>query len=454
MKVRCVDLFAGAGGTSTGLALAAPEIGAAIDLAAVNHWEVAVETHSRNHPDARHYCAAIDSLDPRRVAGGRVDLLVASPECTHHSNARGGKPCSDQSRASAWCVVRWAEALQPRCVLVENVREFRTWGPLDVRGRPMKSRTGETFEAWIGALRSLGYRTSVRVLNCADFGDATTRRRLFMLAWRGRSATAPWPAESHAEDGGTDLFGARARWRAAREVIDWNLDGQSIFRRKRPLAAATLARIVEGLRRFGGAAAEPFLAQLTHGGRLASLDAPLPTITCANRGEFALVEPFVLQQQSGGVPRAVSDPLPTLATKGAVSLIEPFLVPHYGERPGQRPRTHSVDSPMPTIPCSPQAGLAQPFLVRYQGTGGPESIDAPVSTITTRDRLGLVESVQLDIRFRMLAPHELAAAMSFPTDYDFAGTRTDVIRQIGNAVPVRTAQALCGEILQHIRRTA
>lgn len=453
MKLRAIDLFAGAGGTSTGLALAAGELGAALDLAAVNHWETAVETHSRNHPGARHYCAAIDSLDPRRVAGGRVDLLVASPECTHHSNARGGKPISDQSRASAWCVVRWAEALQPRFVLVENVREFQTWGPLDVRGRPMKSRTGETFEAWLGALRSLGYRTSVRVLNCADFGDATTRRRLFVLAWRGRSATAPWPMESHAEDGSADLFGARARWRAAREIIDWTLDGQSIFRRKRPLAEATLARIIEGLRRFGGAAAEPFLVVLRNHGAAARLDAPLPTIT-AGGTHLGLVEPFVLQQQSGGVPRAVRDPLPTLATKGAVSLIEPFLVPRYGERPGQRPRTHAIDKPAPTIPCTVQVGLAQPFLVRYQGTGGPESIEAPVSTITTRDRLGLVEPVELDIRFRMLAPHELAAAMSFPTDYDFAGTRTDVIRQIGNAVPVSTARALCRGILEQARRAA
>lgn len=417
MKIRCVDLFAGAGGTSTGLALAATEIGASIDLAAVNHWEVAVETHSRNHPDARHYCAAIDSLDPRRVAGGRLDMLVASPECTHHSNARGGKPCSDQSRASAWCVVRWAEALQPRCILVENVREFRTWGPLDTRGRPMRSRVGETYQAWLTALRSLGYRTAERVLNCADYGDATTRRRLFVLAWRGRSSVAPWPAETHSEDGGSDLFGQRARWRAAREVIDWSLQGRSIFDRKKPLAEATLARITEGMRRFGGAAAEPFLTQLTHGGRLASLNAPLPTITCANRGEFALVEPFVLQQQSGGFPRAVSDPLPTLSTKGAVSLIEPFLV-------------------------------------RYQGTGGPESIHAPVSTITTRDRLGLVAPAQLDIRFRMLAPHELAAAMSFPPGYRFAGTRGDSIKQIGNAVPVRTAKALCSSILDQLRGTA
>lgn len=412
MTFSAIDLFAGAGGTSTGLALAAAAIGRSLALAAVNHWETAVATHAANHPWAAHYCAAIDSLDPRKVARGRVDLLVASPECTHHSNARGGKPCSDQSRASAWCVVRWAEALQPRFVLVENVREFTTWGPLDLRGRPMASRRGETFEAWVTALRSLGYRVEHRVLNAADYGDATTRRRLFVLAWRGRAA-APWPAESHADGGAVDLFSARAPWRAAREVIDWSIAGRSIFRRKRPLAEATLARITEGLRRFGGAAAEPFLTQLTHGGRLASRDAPLPTITCANRGEFALVEPFVLQQQSGGVARPVTEPMPTLATRGAVSLVEPFLV-------------------------------------RYQGTGGAESIDRPVSTITTRDRLGLVQPALLDVRFRMLQPHELAAAMSFPAGYRFEGNKTEQVKQIGNAVPVRTAQALCASILREV----
>lgn len=408
MTLRVIDLFAGAGGTSTGLALAAGDLGISVSLAAVNHWDIAVQTHAQNHPWAEHHCASIDSLDPKRVARGKVDLLVASPECTHHSNARGGKPINDQSRAGAWCVVRWAEALQPRVVLVENVREFQKWGPLTLAGRPMKNRAGETFQAWIAALESIGYRTSVRVLNAADFGDATTRRRLFVLAWRGRCA-APWPAASHADHGlTTDLFGSRDPWRTAREVIDWTLVGQSIFARKKPLAAATMARIVEGLRRFGG---EAWIHQLTHGGRLVSLDIPIPTITSANRGEFGLAVPFILQQQSGGVARPVTEPVPTLATKGALSLVEPFLV-------------------------------------RYQGTGGPESIRRPVSTITTRDRLGLVEPRSLDVHFRMLQPHELAAAMSFPDGYRFAGNKTETIKQIGNAVCVRTARALCRAILE------
>lgn len=453
-KLKVVDLFCGGGGTSEGIAQAAEARGYSLDLLAVNHWERAIETHAANHPQAEHLCARIDAVNPSKVVRGKLDLLVASPECTHFSTARGGKPMNDQSRASGFGVVDWIAALQPRVVLVENIVEYASWGPLNTRGRPIKSRKGETFQAWLSSIRSLGYSTSVRVLNAADFGDPTTRRRLFVLAWRGRGA-APWPIETHAPKGEGDLFGARKPWRAAREIIDWSLVGTSIFGRKRPLAEKTIARIAEGLRRFGGAAAEPFLAILTHGGRVRSLDDPLPTVTGANRGELGLVHPFVIGQQSGSVPRPVTEPLPTLAASGAVSLVEPFLVPHYSERDGQTPRVHSIDSPMPTIPGSPQHALAEPFLVRYHGTGGPEPIDRPLPTVTTRDRFGLVEPARLDIRFRMLAPHELAAAMGFPADYVFCGTRTEQIKQVGNAVSVSTARALAGAVLeQAIERRA
>jgi len=410
--MRAVDLFAGAGGTSTGLAQAAEALGLRIELTAINHWEIAVESHARNHPWAQHLCASLDALNPRDVVRGRLDLLVASPECTHHSTARGGRPMLDQSRASAWCVVRWAEALMPRAILVENVPEFRTWGPLTTRGRPMKSRKGETYRAWLTALESLGYRVDTRVLCAADYGDPTTRKRLFVLAWRGGKA-APWPRVTHAPNGDADLFGERQPWRAAREIIDWELAGQSIWRRKKPLAQKTMARIAEGLKRFGG------------------------------------IE-FVLPQQSGGAPRDVRDPLPTCSTRGAISLVQPFLVPYYGERSSQVPRTHSIDEPLPTVPASPKFGLAEPFLVRYQGTGGAESIDRPLPTVTTRDRFGLVQPHELDIDFRMLQPHELAAAQGFPEGYQFVGNRTETIKQIGNAVPVGTAQALCGELLRSV----
>lgn len=483
-RIRAADLFCGAGGTSTGLYRAAAAAGRQVDLLAVNHWEVAVETHAANHPSAQHVCATLDGLDPKKaVPKGRLNLLIASPECVHHSNARGGRPMSDQSRASAWHVVHWAERLRPDAILVENVREFASWGPLDRRGRPVKSRKGETFAAWIAALRSQGYVVDWRVLNAADYGDPTTRQRLFVIARRGRGRIR-WPEPSH-EEAPPGLFAPLKPWRAAREVIDWDLKGTSIFGRTRPLAEATLRRIEEGLRRFGGAAAEPFLVLLRGTGGAREVGRPVPALT-AGGTHVGLCEPFVLQQQSGGAARPVEEPLPAVAAKGAISLVQPFLVPHKGERGGQSPRSHSVEEPVPTVCASGpnfslvepylvqvnhggdrsgrqqstdrpvptlcgsnSFGLVEPFLVEYYGNGGPKPTGAPLPTQSTRDRFALVEPrAQLDILFRMLQPHELARAMSFPEGYRFAGTKTDVIRQIGNAVPVSMAEALCRALLE------
>jgi len=409
--IKAADLFCGAGGSSTGLKRVADALGVRLDLTAVNHWKKAVETHAANHPEARHVCESLDSIDPRKVTGGSLDLLWASPECTHHSTARGGKPINDQSRSTAWCVVRWAEALRPRYVIVENVPEFQTWGPIGSNDRPLKSRKGETFGAWLTAMRSLGYTVEAQVLNSADYGAATTRRRLFVVARLdgGRSRGAiRWPDATHAPAGTGGLFGGLPQWRAAREIIDWNERGTSIFSRKKPLAENTLKRIAAGARKFWGLELEPFLIAMEHGGRTLDVNKPLPTITTAKGGAFGVVQPFLLGQQSGANGRAVSDPTPTVATKGAVSLIEPFLVNFYGSGSG---------------------------LI-------PQPIGRPLPTVTTKDRFGLVQPMSLDITFRMLRPHELAAAMGFPTGYHFSGTRTDAVKQIGNAVEVNQAAAL------------
>lgn len=413
--IRAADLFCGAGGSSSGLKRIAESLGIRLDLTAVNHWPVAVETHAKNHPEARHICESIDSIDPRKAIGGALDLLWASPECRHHSTARGGRPINDQSRATAWCVARWAEALRPRWVIVENVPEFETWGPLGSNDRPLQSRKGETFRAWAAALRSLGYAVEARVLNAADYGAATTRRRLFVVARldggaRGRGPIA-WPTLTHAPAHRVDMFGELRPWRAAREIIDWNEQGVSIFGRKKPLAENTLRRIAAGARKFWGVELEPFLVPFYgekngQAPRMHAIDKPLPTIV--TNPKFGLVQPFVLGQQSGSVPRDVRDPLPTVATDGAISLVEPFLVNFYGSGSG---------------------------LI-------PQPITRPLPTVTTKDRFGLVQSAELDITFRMLRPHELAAAMGFPATYQFAGTRADAIRQIGNAVEVNQAAAL------------
>lgn len=401
-------------------------------------------------------CEAVERVNPREaVPGGRLNLLLAGPSCVHHSRARGGRPVNEQDRASAWSILRWVDELVVDTLLVENVPEFLDWGPVGVSGRPIKNKKGESFLAWVRALEAATYRVEWRVLNAADYGDPTTRRRLWVIARRGNRKIS-WPEPTHSEDGMLRLFGPKKKWRAAREIIDWSVPGQSIFERKKPLAQKTMARIVEGLRRFGGESLQPFLLQLTHGGRLRSVEDPLPTVTGGQRGDIALAQPFILQQQSGGAPRAVSDPLPTIAAAGAQALVQPFLVPMFGERDGQRPRTHAIDDPLPTVTASKGGpALVEPFISHYYGTGVASPITAPLPTATARDRFALVmpevNGHRLDIRFRMLQPNELARAMSFGDDYKFAGTRSDKVRQIGNAWPCGIAQALVGELLKDMK---
>jgi DNA (cytosine-5)-methyltransferase 1 len=454
MTLHVADLFCGAGGATTGVYLAARTLGADLNMLAVNHWPVAVKTHQQNYPDAAHLCMSVESVDPRAVVpGGRLHLLIAGVECTHHSNARGGRPMNDQSRASAWNVLRWCELLRVDHVLIENVVEFQTWGPLDAKMRPVRSRKGETYRAFLAALESLGYRVEARTLNAADYGDATTRRRLFIQATRGRAIA--WPEPTHAKRHGLSLLRATAPWRAAREVIDWSLPSQPISQRKKPLSANTMRRIEAGLKRFG---AGPFLLPQQSGGVPRDTAYPAPTIS--TKGAISLVEPFLVSlrgtddDQIARSCQDIDDPLTTVSAGGQHhAIVEPFLVPFYGERRGQAPRTHAVDEPIPTLPASPKFGLCEPFTMPYCSNGAAlaRPVSEPVGTVTTRDRLALVIPDGTDVRFRMLQPHELAAAMGFPAGYLFAGTKSDVVRQIGNAWACHTATALCRTILAGLK---
>lgn len=566
------DLFCGGGGFSKGFALACRELGIkGVRLIAINHSVAAIEAHKRVAPWAEHHCARVDQLDPRKlVPEGRMKILIASPECTNHANARGGRPINDQSRATAWDVVKWAQELYIEHILIENVREIMDWGPLGATGRPLKSHKGEIFQAWTEAIRKCGYVLEHRILNAADFGGATTRQRFFLIA--RRRGRIHWPEQTHAKDANKtgDLFRGLKPWRGAREIIDWSLKGESIFTRKKPLAKNTLARIEAGLRKFGGQAAEPFLVILKGRSTAADIDQPLPTITAQNRhlavcepfmvgleqtksnspqvrsvGEptqsittagriglvepfmvpidqksqgdrgarpvsepvptiitqprIGLVEPFILQQQSGGVPRSTKEPLPAIAAKGAQALVQPFIVPFFGERKGQKPRTHSVAEPLPVV-TSHGAGalvepfivqtnhgtdkkrnnsgrtrsvrdplttittggrshaLVEPFLVKYNGTGKANSVKEPLPTVTGVERLGLAEptaepapgGVAIDILFRMLEPHELEKAMGFDGN-EFTGTKKHRVLMVGNAVEVNTAKALVRAILDSER---
>lgn len=458
-------------------------MGRDVELTVVNHDPVSIETLTSNHAGVNDYCMSLDALDPcRAVPGGHLDLLWASPECTNHSRAKGGRPRSDQSRASAWLVCKWLQELYVDSLIIENVPEFVEWGPLGKDGRPLQAHRGETFRAWLAAVRSLGYRLDWRILTCADFGDATTRKRFFLVARRDRRRLV-WPARLFAARGamldGADLFEAssieaRTPWRPASEIIDWSLPCPSIFLTPeearawgrehgmpaphRPLAEKTMARIAEGVRRFVIEAKNPFLVMPTHGCdrfRGQSIDVPLATQGGSNR--FALVEPFVMpiDHRSCEAPGApIGIPLSTMTTKARHALISPWIVKHFGGVTGNDAR-----APLSTITTrGTQLNLGVAFLAKYFGTGDNViSLGEPMPTQSTRDRFALTtvmihgEPWQIvDIGMRMLQPHELAAAHSFPADYRFAGSKGAQVAQIGNSVPVRTSRALAGAQLEGV----
>lgn len=527
--IYAADLYCGAGGASAGLVSAARDLGARVDLVAVNHWPVAIETHSANFPGSVHLLNDVEKVMPRdAVPGGRLTLLLAGPSCVHFSQARGGKPVSDQQRSSAWEIVRWARDLHIENLLVENVPEFRTWGPVTAEGKPCKERKGMYFRQWKRMLQDLGYTVEDRVLNAAHFGDATTRKRLFVQC--RKSGGIVWPKPSHLPPAELAAFPGTLPWVPARQIIDWSIPGTSIFGRKRPLADNTIKRIMAGLEKFCGipftigqqscasprsadepiatvAAAgaislvQPFLVVLRGtaddqiGGSAKSLDDPAPTI-CGRDGHLALCEPFLMNVAHStegharrcynvdspvptvtgsnsfavaqpflvgvGGPRGrqeaagVDDPLPTILGQNHTGVVQPFLVRFNG--PNGEDRSESIDAPLSTIDGSNRLGLCQPFLVNFYGNGKALSVGDPLDTVTARDRFGLVtpETLMLDkgdrlalldIHFRMLQPHELAAAHSFPADYKFAGGREDRVKQVGNSWPVRLAAALCKAIL-------
>lgn len=426
--IRAVDLYAGAGGASEGLLEAATARGVSVNLTAVNHWPTAVATHTENHPTAQHFCMRIDALDPRiAVPGRKLDILVAAPECTHHSTARGGKPINDQSRAGAWQILHWLDHIRVEHVLIENVPEFRTWGPLNSKDRPIKSKKGDTFRAFINALEQKGYTVEYRVLNAADYGAATTRRRLFIQARRGKKPIN-WPEPTHSKTGSPTLFGGTKKWRAAREIIDWEIQGESIFKRKKPLAPATMRRIMEGLRRFSPQL-EPFLVVLRNHMDGRPLTEPVPTIaaegqhlglaqpfivpfrsedgharprvkdindplqTVTTENPIGLAEPIIYQSTHGGRASSIDGPMPTVtgANRGELGIAEPFMVPFYGEREGQEPRTHSVNEPVPTIPTDAKFGVVEPLILPQGGGGVAREIEKPIPTVHG-DGIGLIES--------------------------------------------------------------
>lgn len=402
--IRGGDLFAGAGGFSEGLKRAAESRGLDLESFAINHWDRAIATHTLNHPYAEHRCEDVQVVRPRElVPSGHLHLLLAAPSCVHHSNARGGKPVNEQDRASAWCVTRWLTEIEVDTLVLENVPEFKSWGPVDPETkRPVKAQRGRYFNAFVNTLRELGYSVEYKVLCCADYGDPTTRKRLFLVATKkGRVA---WPEATHCDPrvlakDSFGLFSDRHPWVPARKIIDWSIKSQSVFLRKKRLATKTLERTYAGFKKYGGPNAAPFLFALRHyidGG-----DFSRPFLVQEDGTTIVAPDPVMVTFRNHAEGGNMDDPLPAVCAGGLHhGVAEPVVV----NMKGQSDATPS-DQPIPTQTAhAPHLYVAEPerFLLAHEKFNheNVDPIDQPVRTIdaTNGRHIKVVEP--------FLIPHE------------------------------------------------
>lgn len=405
-----VDNFAGGGGASTGIEMAlgrSPEI-------AINHDPDAISMHTVNHPTTEHYCESVWDIVPRDVVAGRpVGLVWLSPDCKHFSKAKGSTPVSKKIRGLAWVTLRWAATVRPRVIMLENVEEFQTWGPLliDAEGnaRPDPAKKGRTFNCFINALRRQGYKVEWRELRACDYGTPTIRKRLFLIARRD-GAPIVWPKPTHGDPASAEVkAGKLLPWPTAADVIDWSIPCPSIFERKRPLAENTLRRIAKGLERFVINAAEPFIVKCNHTStrtvydcfRGQGINEPLQTVT-ATPG-FAVVQPtlapFITEFANASNQRNMpaDEPLRTICAQvkgGHFALVAPVIARQFGNSVGQ-----SVEDPLGTVMAkADKSQLVTAFLAKhYTGVVGAE-LTQPLPTVTTVDHNSLVTSHLVKLR--------------------------------------------------------
>lgn len=428
MKEIIVDNFAGGGGASTGIELAT---GRSVDIA-INHDENAVAMHTTNHPDTLHYCESVFDVNPMAATAGRpVGLAWFSPDCRHFSKAKGSKPVEKEIRGLAWIVIRWALAVRPRVMMLENVEEFKTWGPLlAAEMRPDPTRAGETFEAFCGMLScgvpaghpalaecceflgiaaddeqaqqlvdGLGYAVDHRELRACDYGAPTIRKRFFMVM-RCDGVPVTWPKPTHGDPKSSAVqAGSLAPWRTAAECIDWSIAAPSIFDRKKPLAENTLKRIARGIQRFVIDNASPFIVKCNHTSNRTSYDCfrgqalsdPLQTITKTHG--YAVAVPHLTKFRTGATGQAVTEPVPTV-TAGtsrrpggnghALGVVEaaltPFLAGNGGSEYQAKPRP--LDKPAHTILKESRSCVVAPVIARQFGASIGHRVDEPSATVT------------------------------------------------------------------------
>lgn len=377
-----VDNFAGGGGASTGIELAT---GRPVDIA-INHDPDAIAMHKANHPYTTHYCESVWDVDPKKVCRGRkVGLAWFSPDCKHFSKAKGGKPVDKNIRGLAWIVLKWAGTVRPRVIILENVEEFQTWGPVR-KGKPVKSRAGETFRKWKEQLESLGYCIEHRELVAADYGAPTIRKRFFLIA-RCDGKPIVFPEKTHAPAGSEEVKeGGKKPWRSAAEIIDWSLPCPSIFdtsaeikekygiRAVRPLAENTIKRIIRGLDKFALNTSAPFLVMVNHTGEFRGQEITDPVQTVTAKNGYGLVSP-VLEPYSIWT-----------VSKAEQCLLMPSLVQYHTEQ-SEKARGQKVTEPLMTLDASNRYGVSAAYLTKYYGNerGGISAAD-PLHTVTAKDR--------------------------------------------------------------------
>lgn len=413
-----IDNFAGGGGASTGIELAT---GRAVD-AAINHDPDAILMHRTNHPQTRHYCESVWDVDPWEVTRGRpVGLAWFSPDCKHFSKAKGSKPVDRNIRGLAWIVLKWAGTVKPRVIILENVEEFQTWGPVR-KGKPVKSRRGETFRKWKEQLQALGYEVDHRELVAADYGAPTIRKRFFLIA-RCDGKPIIWPERTYAPKDSEDVKSGKCKpWRGAAEIIDWTIPCPSIFdttdeikekygiRAVRPLAVNTQKRIARGIEKFVLQNKEPFIVPIGYGERKGQAprvhDIKEPVSTVVSSGKQYLCQPelspFIVQVNHKGEQfrgQELKEPIPTITGKHGYGLATPVMTAiavskaeqclampsliQYHTEQSERVRGQGMDEPIMTLDAANRYGLSVAFLSKFYKTGIGQKPDEPLHTVTT-----------------------------------------------------------------------
>lgn len=503
MTELIIDNFAGGGGASTGIRMA---LGRSVDVA-INHDPEAIAMHAANHPETEHHCESVWDIDPRTVHPERpIGLLWLSPDCKHFSKAKGGKPVEKKIRGLAWIAVRWAALRKPRVIILENVEEFTTWGPviigIDGKVHPDPTRKGKTFTSFVAALRGHGYDVEWRELRACDYGAPTIRKRLFLIA-RCDGRPICWPEHTHGDPKRDPVkTGKLLPWRTAAECIDWSIPCPSIFDRKRPLADATLRRIAKGIMKYVVNSPEPFIVKY-YGEKSATefrgsdINEPIHTQSTENR--FALITPIITECANGSSPRSMhaDQPLRTQCAQvkgGHFAVISPTLVQTgYGGREGQSPRAPGLEKPLGTIMAGgAKHAFVSALIAKHYGDQGQRpgsAMDEPISTVTSVDHNSLVtvhiqrnfgesighaadvplgtttadgagksalvtvgeqEYIIVAIGLRMLSPRELFRAQGFPDSYIIGDrpeqgltlTKTAQVRMCGNSVCPPIASAI------------